>query len=38
MDPMKDILSLYNNIDKDSKLNIYFDFKFKKKKNTIQKV
>ncbi len=38
MDPMKDILSLYNNIDKDSKLNIYFDFKFKKKKNALQKV
>ena len=38
MDPMKDILSLYNNIDKDSKLNIYFDLKFKKQKNTLQKV
>lgn len=38
MDPLKDILSLYNNIDKDSKLNIYFDYKFKHKKNIFQVV
>lgn len=38
MDPIKDILSLYNNIDKDSKLNIYFDFKFKKSKNILQQI
>lgn len=36
MDPLKDILALYNNIDKDSKLNIYFDYKFKFKKNIFQ--
>lgn len=36
MDPMNGVFSLYNMVDIDSKLNIYFTYTFKLKKNLLQ--
>ncbi|MBU0627448.1 hypothetical protein KKG31_00660 [Patescibacteria group bacterium] len=33
MDPMNDMLSLYNTIDANSNLDLYFTYTFKKRKN-----